>query len=154
MLIPAVCRMNSFVSAYMQSSTCIENGGACLLPSALRTPGFKVSICALSGGLLEIGSAIDIWDVYGFARFIVLFASWVQRNCAHCWRATAIASKFEGEKQFPKFCPVQNPRTACSGEVKPHIATIDGLFFTHLKALVTSSSPRRISSSGYVIRRL
>ena len=132
----------------------MENGGACLLPSALRTPGFKVSIWALAGESVEIGSANNIWFVYGFARSMASFASWVQRYCAHCWRATAIASKFEGEKQFPKFCPVQNPRTACSGEVKPHIATIDGLFFTHLKALVTSSSPRRISSSGYVIRRL
>ena len=49
---------------------------------------------------------------------------------------------------------MQKPKTLWSIEVKPHITTINGLFFIHLNAFVTLLSPRRISSVGYVILRL
>ena len=141
-LIVAVFMVCSSTSANMQLLICMLNVGSSRLFLLSKTPGLRASIWALTGGSFEIGSAMDIFLAKGTTRSTASFGYFDHRYCDHIWRATAITSKFDGDQQFPKFCPVQKPRIACSMDVKPHIATIDGLFFIYLKALVILSSPR------------
>ena len=104
MLITAVFLISVLISANVQPSTCMEYGGGFWVPFLLRTPGFKASVWTLVRRLAEIGSAMDMRSVYGFASFMASPTLFIQRCCAHCWRATATDLKFEGDQQLPKFC--------------------------------------------------
>ena len=49
-----------FMSANMLSLTCVLYDGGIRFPFLSKTPGFRASLCALTGGSFEIGSAMFI----------------------------------------------------------------------------------------------
>jgi hypothetical protein len=112
----------------------------------------RASLDAGSNGSVESVSSKTVWVVCFSALSRVCSGSCSQRNPACSCLPFAPWSKFGGEKQAPKHCPVEKPRSPFA--MKPHMATTDGLFLMNLNAFVILSSPSRIGRLGYEIRRL
>jgi hypothetical protein len=148
----AVSLKCSSTSAYIQSSTCIGKVGGFLDPLFRNTLVLRASLDAGSNGSVKSVSSKTIRVVCFSALSRVRSGSCSQRNPACSCLPFAPWSKFGSEKQAPKHCPVQKPRSPFA--MKPHMATTDWLFLMNLKAFVISSSPSRIRRLGYEIRRL
>jgi hypothetical protein len=148
----AVSLKCSSTSAYMQSSTCTGKVGGFLDQLFQNTPVLRASLDAGLNGSVKSVSSKTIRVVCFSALSRVRSGSCSQRNPACSCLPFAPWSKFGDEKQAPKHCPVEKPRSPFA--MKPHMATTDGLFLINLKAFVISSSPSRICQLGYEIRRL